>query len=162
MIRLITFILLLVIPMVCSGEVIDEYRGEIGGGGGESSLGQSAWRYQSGNSIVYGGDAGRIYYLVFSEASWASLKAFDYSPNSPIHKQGGFELITDGNSTFFPFQDHRLLLLIISKDLSVRFHYISVTMEEWRAFMQPYTNRLNDSDYHDIKNYFEAKSQIIK
>lgn len=157
MIKRIFPLLYLVIFMSCVQNNYDEYRGKLGGGGGEYSIGQSTWRYKSGHFIVYGGDAGRVFYMVFSEATWGSFEAFDYPPNSPGHKEGGFEFIKDGKITFFPFKKKKLLLLMVSKGLSIRHEYVEITPTEWRDFMQPYVNSSKDSDYDQIKKYFQSK-----
>ena len=158
MIIKVSAILFLVFIMACTPNKVDEYRGKLGEGGGEYSIGQSTSRYHSGNFIVYGGDAKNIYYMVFSEAPWSSIEAFDYPPNSPKHKEGCFEFIKDGKATFFPFQSKQLLLLWISKELLVSSEYIQVTPNEWRDFMQPYTNSIKDSDYNEIKDFFKNKT----
>ncbi len=145
--------------MSCIHENNDEYRGKLGEGGGEYSIGQSTWRYKSGNFIVYGGDVVEVYYMVFSNAPWGSFEAFDYPPNSPGHKDEGFEFIKDRKVTFFPFQKKHLLFLIVSKDLSVSHEYIKVSPDEWKAFMQPYANSIKDSDYDQIKHFFQSKTK---
>jgi hypothetical protein len=143
--------------MSCSHKNVDEYRGKLGEGGGEHSIGQSSWKYESGNFIVYGGDAGKLYYMIFSNAPWGSFEAFDYPPDSPGHKNGGFELIKDGKAAYFRFKKNQLLILMVSKDLTVIHEYVHITTEEWRAFMQPYSNSLQDNDYDQIKHFFQIK-----
>ncbi|BBO74212.1 hypothetical protein DSCW_16290 [Desulfosarcina widdelii] len=143
--------------MACSQKNAYEYRGKIGEGGGEHSIGQSSWKYESGNFIVNGGDAGKLYYMIISDAPWGSFEAFDYPPNSPGYKGGGFELIKDGKVSYFRFKKNQLLILMVSMDLSVVHEYLNITPEDWRAFMQPYANSLKDTDYDQIKQFFQRK-----
>lgn len=150
-------ILCAVFVMSCMQTTNDEYRGKLGEGGGEYSIGQSTWRYKSGNFIAYGGEAGKLFYMVFSDAPWGSFEAFDYPPNSPGHKDGEFEFIKDGKATYFSFKKKHLLLLMVSKDLSISHKYIKITPDEWKAFMQPYANSIKDSDYDQIKQFFQSK-----
>lgn len=145
--------------MSCVQGKSDEYRGKLGEGGGEHSIGQSTWRYKSGKFIVYGGEAGELYYMVFSNAPWGSFEAYDYPPNSPGHKDGGFEFIKDDKMTYFPFKKKNLLIFTVSNDLSVSHEYIKITPDEWKSFMQPYANRIQDSDYDIIRQFFESKTK---
>ena len=96
MIKNSLLIFFMVVVMLCVQGKTDEYRGKLGEGGGEHSIGQSTWRYKSGKFIVYGGETGELYYMVFSNAPWGSFEAYDYPPNSPGYKDGGFNFIKDG------------------------------------------------------------------
>ena len=66
-------------------------------------------------------------------------------------------MIKDGKASYFHFKEKQLLIIMVSKDLSVIHEYVNITPEEWRAFMQPYANSIQDSDYEQIKQFFESK-----
>ena len=114
MIKKYSLLLFVIMVMFTIQANADEYKGRLGEGGGDYSIGQGSWRYESGKIIVYGGEFDALYYMVFSEAPWGSFDAYDYSPDSPDHPDGGFELINNKKSVFFPFKKERLLILMIS------------------------------------------------
>ncbi|MFH2060422.1 MAG: hypothetical protein ABIJ59_16175 [Pseudomonadota bacterium] len=140
----------------CKCTDIDEYRGILGKGGGEYSLGQSTWQYKNGKVIIYGADESQIYYILFSEVPLTSFSGADYPPKTPSIESGGFEFQKNNKKEFFPFTK-KTLILIIRNDKSLKSHQIEISMDEFRAIMQPYANSSDDKDYDKIIEIYKNK-----
>ena len=136
----------------------NDYKGGLTIEGGEHSLGQSQWKYKNGNFIVYGGEAGTIFYMIFSSLQFGSFDAFDYAPN-PRNKTGSLEIILKDRTTTFNFQENKTLLVFISEEAMLCHDYVAVPSKEWKEFMQPYTNTLKDDDFLVISEHFKTKTR---
>jgi hypothetical protein len=139
----------------------NEYKGVIGGEGGEFSLGQSTWRYENGHFIVYGGQDGILYYLIFSDADWGSFQAFDYAPN-PSDPTGRVTIETKERSVSYPFKKNELLVVFVSINREICHDFIVISSKEWKNFMQQYANSQSNEDYYTIKKHFRAKTTRCK
>jgi len=135
----------------------DEYKGGLTIEGGEYSLGQSQWKYKNGNFIVYGGEAGTIFYMLFSNLKFGSFDAFDYAPN-PGNETGSLEIILKNRTTSYNFHENKILLVFISEEEMLCHDYVAVPLKEWKEFMQQYANTLQNEEFLVISEHFKTKT----
>ncbi len=138
--------------------ICNEYKGGLNIDGGEFSLGQSQWKYKNGNFIVYGGEEGKIYYMLFSSLPFGFFDAFDYAPNKK-NKTGSFEIQLNNKITTYNFQTAKILLVFVSEKVGLCHDYVQISSKEWKELMQKYANTLNTEDYFIIHEYFTAKTR---
>ena len=154
-INLIVLIIIFVMSPITGN--CNEYKGVIGGESGEFSLGQSTWRYENGNFIIYGGQGGKVYYMLFSDSDWGSFKAFDYAP-TPSDSTGSLEIERNNRSVSYKFLKNKILLVFVSENIEICHDFIEIPPKEWKDFMQQYANSIRNEDYYIIKKHFQEKT----